>query len=269
MPAIQPARLRQQAVLLAEAFDRPAAFVRSLHHLLDFYADRAHRPGQSGSARSLLPAYHVRAPVLRQLIVELGPYIQAQPQAAFELGRALWEQEFLEFRMLAISITGQIPPQPPEPVLAQLGAWLETRPESTMIEALLTQGLARVRQEFPEQLLAQIDAWLEAESDYWRQIGLRALRITAADPAYPNLPYFFSRIQPFVRSAPAALRPYVLDALYSLIERSPQEAAYFLRQTLEIPESPDAPRLVRQAASAFPPQQQESLRQALRKVNPL
>lgn len=269
MPAIQPARLRQQAVLLAESFERPAAFARSLHHLLDFYADRAHRPGQAASARSLLPAYHVRAPVLRQLILELGPQIQAQPEAAFELSRALWEQEFLEFRMLAISIVGQITPQPPEPVFVLLNVWLDTRPEKTMIEALLTQGLARVRQDYPDRLLEQIDTWLELESDYWRQIGLRALRMVVADPAYLNLPRFFNRVQPFVRSAPASLRPYVLDVVHSLIERSPQEAAYFLRQTLEIPESPDAARLVRQAAPAFPPQQQESLRQALRKANPL
>ena len=65
MPAIQPARLKQQAVLLAQQFDNPVAYVRSLHHLLDFYADRAHRPGQSGKPAPLTSAYRVHPPVLR------------------------------------------------------------------------------------------------------------------------------------------------------------------------------------------------------------
>jgi hypothetical protein len=59
MPAIQPARLRQQAALMVEHFDQPAAFVRSLHHLLEYYADRAHRPGQAGKPPALLAAYNV------------------------------------------------------------------------------------------------------------------------------------------------------------------------------------------------------------------
>ena len=48
MPAIQPVRLKRQSALLVEQFNNPAAFIRSLHHLLEFYADRVHRPGQAG-----------------------------------------------------------------------------------------------------------------------------------------------------------------------------------------------------------------------------
>jgi hypothetical protein len=154
-------------------------------------------------------------------------------------------------------------------VLAQIEAWLESRPENALLEAILSQGMASIRMALPQRMLAQIEAWLKSESDYWRLIGLRALVLVAADRSYPNLPGFFRQIQPFVLASPSGLRPVVLEVIQALIERSPQETAYFLRVCLEIPEKPDAARLVRQVVPAFPFQQQESLRQALRKVNPL
>ena len=53
MPAIQLTRLRLQTAGLAESFANPQAFVRGLHDLLDYYADRTHRPGQSGAPAPL------------------------------------------------------------------------------------------------------------------------------------------------------------------------------------------------------------------------
>ena len=72
MPAINPARLKQQAALLADHFDSPAAFVRSLHHLLDYYSERVQRTGQAGVMPTLLPAYRVRPQVLRLVLQELS-----------------------------------------------------------------------------------------------------------------------------------------------------------------------------------------------------
>jgi hypothetical protein len=84
------------------------------------------------------------------------------------------------------------------------------------------------------------------------------------DPDFENLPAFFRLIHPLVRQAPPALRPDVLDVLATLARRSPQETAYFLRQTLALPNCPDTPWSIRQVLSAFPAEQQKRLRQALR-----
>lgn len=266
MPAIQPARLRQQAALLADHFDEPAAFVRSLHHLLDFYADRAHRVGQAGAPPPLLAAYNVRPPVIRQLIQELAPLAESRPGPALELCEALWRQPYLEFCLLAAALLGQIAPSPSsQPILEKAQAWLASRPEERLVAALLNDGLRRVRRENPDGLIQLVEAWLDGPDLYSRQLGLRALLPMVQDPAFENLPAFFQMIHPLTRSVSSGLRPYVLDALEALAMRSPKETAYFLKQNLELPESPDAAWFIRQSLHCFPADLQEGLRVAARK----
>ena len=48
MPAIQLARLKIQISELLRFFDSPPDFIRELHAIYEFYADRTKRPGQSG-----------------------------------------------------------------------------------------------------------------------------------------------------------------------------------------------------------------------------
>ena len=88
----------------------------------------------------------------------------------------------------------------------------------------------------------------------------------ADDPAFENLPAFFRLIHPLVRSAPGMLRPNLLDVISKLAHRSPTETAYFLRQTMLLPNSPDTPWLIRQSLSQFPPGIEKSLRAAVRGV---
>ena len=109
MPAIQPARLRQLSAELVNAFGSPPAFVRELHGLLDFYADRTRRPGQAGAPPPLIHTYRTPAPVIRQVIQDLTPLVADDPQNALVLADALWEEENLECRLLGIEILGMIP----------------------------------------------------------------------------------------------------------------------------------------------------------------
>lgn len=264
MPAIQPARLKQQAALLAEAYEQPQNFLRSLHHLMEAYADRAHRPGQAGKPPPLLSAYHVRPPVLRQILHELAAQAREDPAPAFVLCDALWAEPVLEFRLLAAALIGRLPVTPPEPVLDTIQAWLSSRPEERILATLINQGLERMRAEQPERMLAQIESWLASPEPFLRQVGLRALQPVVANPDFKNLPFLFRLVSPMVRVAPSGLRPYLLDVVEALAQRSPQETAFFLRQCLETPESPDAPWVIRQVFRSIPADLQDDLRQAMR-----
>lgn len=268
MPAIQPARLRQQAAALAEHFPDPHAYVHSLHYLLDFYSDRARRSGQSGRPGPLIAAYNVRPPVLRMLLQELLPQAQDAPQAALRLCDALWNEDYLEFRQLAAMLLGQLSPdwgpEVGEAVIERLQRWITASLELHLIETLLSTGVERLHRQRPQLLLALIQSWLEAPKPFYQQLGLRSLLPLIRDPGFENLPVFFRLIQPFSRVIPPSLRPDVLDVLEALARRSPQETAYFLRQTLAHPDAPDTPWLVRQSLGAFPEAYQNSLRQATR-----
>lgn len=255
--------------MLAEHFADPPAYIRSLHYVLDFYSDRARRPGKVGKPGPLLAAYNVRPPVLRTLVQELQPRIEQDIAGGLALCDALWAEAYLECRQMAALLLGQIPPQPPEAITDRLQRWITTDVEFFLVEALLSHGVERLHREHPQILLRLIASWLESTQTFQRQLGLRALLPLIKDPSFENLPVFYRLIQPFCQAAPVALRPDLLDVLAALARRSPQETVYFLRQTLMFPDSPDTPWLIRQSLSQFPPEVQVSLRQAVRDADAL
>ena len=150
MPAIQPARMKIKVAQLGEKIRQPEAFVQALHGLLDFYADRTFRPGQSGEPPPLLATYKTPPPVFRQIKREITSLVANDPPAALTLVDALWVEPYIEFRLLAIALLGRIPPLPPEPVLARVQMWIASSPESRLLDAILEQSLAQVRQEYPK-----------------------------------------------------------------------------------------------------------------------
>lgn len=264
MPAIQPARLKQQAALLAQSFDQPVVFVRSLHHLLEFYADRARRPGQTGKPTPLISTYHVRPPVLSILLQEWTPWVENDPSMALSLCDTLWRENYLEFRLLAASLLGRIPPDPVEPILNRVEYWAKEPLEQSLVTALFVNGLSSLRKANPDHLIKLVEQWLSSESRKEIHYGMVALLPLVNEQEFKNLPVFFRLIQPFCREMPPALRPALIDLLIALARRSPQETAYFLRQSFEISKSQDTAWLIRQVVNEFPQEQEQSLRAAVR-----
>lgn len=265
MPAINPAHLRIQSAELAELYAEPKSFVRALHDLLDLYADRTRRPGQTGAPPPLLEAYKAPKPVLRRILIELDPLIQEDQQAGYALCDALWDEPYLEFRSLAASLLGKLDPESPAPILERVSRWTGPKTESRLIEMVLTTGLSRMREEQPELYLQQLEIWLTSEDLFTRQLGLRALHASLQVQPVQNLPVLYRLLGALVREAPGQLRPDLLAVLRDLAGRSPQETAYFLRQNLMVKsENPGAAWLIRNSLRAFPVEQQASLRAALR-----
>lgn len=254
--------MKIQVARLSEKLRQPDALVRDLHNLLDFYADRTHRPGQFGEPPPLLATYKTPTPVLRQIEREIAPLAGDAP-AALALVDALWTEPVIEFRRLAIALLGRIPPNPPEPVLDRIQAWVAARPENRILDVILEQGLRRIRQETPGVYYPMLEAWLKADELYPRQAGLHTLRHLLADPGFENLPAVSRLILPFIRLTPKDLRIDLVAVLRRLAVRFPQEASYLLKQNLD-PDHPDAIWLARQVVDDFPGEIQSSLREVLR-----
>jgi hypothetical protein len=267
MPAIQLGRLKIQSAQLAERFNDPAAFCRGFHELLDFYADRAYRPGQAGEPPPLLRSYNVPQPILRQVLKDLIPQAVNDPPAGFGLCDALWQVAYLEFRWMAAALLGQLPPDPPAPILERIEAWATPSTESRLVDALLSFGLARLRAEKPERTQAEIQAWLISTDQFTQQLGLQALPYLLDEPGYDNLPQVYPMITQLVRAAPSTLRPDLLNVLKKLATISPRETAYFLRQNLTIrQDNPGTAWLARNSLASFPPEIQSNLRAAIREA---
>ena len=264
MPAIQLPRLKIQVAKLAEQCADPVLFCRSLHNLLDSYAERVYRPGQVGDPPPLLAAYHVPPPVLREVIRELTPFMTSAAEPALALSDALWSEPTFEFRQLAAALLGLISPYPPEPVLGRVQAWAKPRTEARLTKALIDNGLNRVRGEHPTHYLQLAESWLTSQEVFSQQIGLQALVPLLDMPEFQDFPLIFKLLAPLVRGAPSPLRPDIITVIAGLAKRSPQETAYFLRQNLAIKsDNPVTPWVIRHSLQFFPPEIQSNLRTAL------
>lgn len=264
MPAIRPALLKKQVLLLVQRLDDPPALVRDLHLLFEFYADRAVRPGQATRNRPLTPAYKIRPPVLRQIVQEFEPALESNPQKGLELCESLWEQNYLEFRLLAGMLLGRIPVSASEAILKTIESWVKPDIEAQIITALFDNGLKRLKQEKPLAIIQLAKTFLNQSNLFYQQAGLRALKPVLSDANYENLPAFFRLLQPYVLKINSAIRPDLLDVIAILAKRSPQETAYFLRESLILPDNPDTAWIIRQNLDHFPPKLQTTLREHVR-----
>ncbi len=266
MPAIQPAQLKQQAALLVLKLDDPAGFVRELHGLFEYYADRAIRPGQAAKNRPLTPAYKIRPPVLRQIILELEPLVTQKPDQGLALSDALWEQNYLEFRLLAGMLLGLIPVSASTGILERIQKWIQPDLETQLMTALFDNGLIQLKEQEPQSIIKLAKSFLNSSQIFQQQVGLRMLKPVLTDMGFENIPAFFRILQPFILKTEAKLMPDLLDVIAILAGRSPQETAYFLRESLKLPENRDTAWIIRHSIKHFPTQLQTSLREDMRQT---
>ena len=263
MPAIDLARLKKQTAQLADLFDQPALFLREHREILDFYVNRSLR-SQGVAPSSILPTYRTPTVVLRQIETELGPVAEKQPIQALELADALWDEGWLETRLLAAFLLGRIPPQE-ERLLARLTAWTQAIRDPSVRAALLTTSLTRLRKETPDLFLILVKEWLHPARQRMWSNGIQALVPLISSPDFDNLPPIFEIVEPIIRAAPAALQFDLQELIIMLYEASPDETTYFLQQLLKSTRSPMLAVALRRMSAEFPAELQSNLREMLYK----
>ena len=263
MPAVQLARLKLQIDRLLENFGLPVEFKHNLDDILEFYADRTYRAGQTITVRPLTPSRHVSPLVIQQLELALRPYCASYPPAALALADILWPDPYLETRRMAVFMLGQASLDPPQPVLQRLAEWARPETPPEIIDLLLAIGTVRLRQEKPGVWLDTIQSWLQDPSLDRQRIGLKALLPLVDDPEFDNLPPIYRMITSFIHAPQPALLAVLQDVLEALIRRSQPEALFYLRQVLGSPTPPLSIRLIRRLIPMFGPDAQASLRKMM------
>jgi hypothetical protein len=263
MPAIDLARLKKQAAQLVDLFDQPSVFLREHREILDFYVNHSLR-SQGVAPSSVLPTYRTPTVVLRQIETEIGPVAERQPIQALELADALWDEGWLETRLLAAFLLGRIPPQE-ERLLARLTAWTQAVRDPSVRAALLTTSLTRLRRETPDLFLILVKEWLHPARQRMWSNGVQALVPLISSSEFDNLPPIFEIIEPIIRAAPATLQFDLQELIITLYDVSPDETTYFLQQILKNTKSPLLAVALRRMSPEFPPELQASLREMLYK----
>jgi len=267
MPAIKLAHLRQRTAPLKEHFKQPNLVVSSIHSILDLYANRAHRSGQSGAPPPLIEAYNVPKPVRRQILKDLEPLAKDNPEEALALCDSIWEQPYFEFKLIAASLIGKIPVETPETITDRIFPWSRSCSDDRIQSALFTNGLEQLIKEDPGYLLGQIDRLLDDRDIDNQKTGLSALIAIIQSQYFDKFPELFRIINPMTKAINPEVRPFMVEVIRQLAYRTPNETAYLLRHNLNAPDNPDTAWLVRQSLHTFPKDIQENLRIALKSTH--
>lgn len=265
MPAIDLARLRKQAARLTDFFFVPDEFVKHLHEMLDFYVNYTVRKPQATAPGANLQTYRTPSVIVKQIEQELARLADEREnaEAALDLADRLWDEVYLETRLLAAFVLGRIPPQE-ERLLARLTAWSQQIYDSNLRAVLLDTSLARMRKEAPEMFLELIGEWLQPERTRLWPNGIQAVISAVSDPEFANLPPLLKVIEPVIQAAPSKLQLEIEDLVLALYKVSPTETTYFLRQVLKDSEDPMTAITFKRMSPSFPPALREELREFIR-----
>jgi hypothetical protein len=239
MPSIDLARLRKQALRLADFFFVPDEFARHLNAMLDKYVDYTIRDRQ--------------AVVMRQIEEELSPLASVEENAdsALVLADRLWDEGGLQTRALAAFLLGRIRPEE-APLVARLTAWTSQADDPELRSRLVDTSLARMRKETPEVFLQMLGEWLRPERTRLWPDALRASIHAVSDPSFRNLPALMQVLEPAIKAAPAQIQLELEELILALHGVSPMEAAFFVRQVLNSSDDQMTFLTFRRMLPAFP-----------------
>jgi hypothetical protein len=264
MPAIQLSRLKIQVDELLDYFVEPYDFIRQLHVLFGFYADRTRRPGQSGKPKSLVKSYQISQQVMRRISSDIENYVIEDPENAIILAESLWRDGWFESRLVAISILGLLPIRHIDTVVMYMKEWGKDCRDDALLESLLKDGARKIISEVPDKFLPIVEEWLTDEETTIQKLGLRGLSSLVNNPKFDNLPIVYRFLSPMIKQTTSSLESDLLLVVRSLAHRSPLETAYFLKQSLSAPHKLGLGVIIRGSIDVFPPDVQDSLRVGLR-----
>jgi hypothetical protein len=265
MTAINPARLRIQSVELSEKYSAPEAFVRELHDILDFYAVRVRK--NKITQTPLLQSHQVALPVLRAIEAELKDPLNTQPSRGILLIDALWEEEWVETRTLAVSLLGELPPINPDSIFKRIKSWLSDSKSETIRILLPTRGLSRLAEENPALVLDFFQEMLSSPSKNNCQAVLFGIIPFVEGQDFENLPILYKFLDWILLVDEQGLIKEILEVLKILIQRSEQESLYFLEKQLSTASKPRILRVIRQILPSFTKHNQAILREVLNRYS--
>jgi hypothetical protein len=267
MPAVQLVRLKSEIAALNQSFSQPAVFYRRLYDFLETNSNRVYRAGQSVASNKQVTRFHVPPIIMNQLEAEIIQLSRLDRKPSLALVDQLGHAPYWEIKYLACCILGNVDPNPPEEVLQVLNTWLTPHLEADLQEMIFSKATLSLRSTYPQLWQRTIETWLENLRPSYQVMGLRALFSLAKDPSYDNLPFIYKLIRdPIIRST-HLLRPALLQISQVLMDRSPTETTFFIKQIItSAPLTARTIRLIRKMFVFFPSESQDNLRDLIKNM---
>lgn len=260
MPAVNPTRMRFQVEALMAHYADPKAFHLALNDLFELYANHALRFGDSVGIRPMIPMYHLPAPLLRQLEVDLERMVAESSLPALELADELWQDAYYETKLVAIHLLGLYPLESSQPVLDRLDLWITDRLDLSLLPKIFSAGTRQLQNQYPAVWESYLETFLQSEDPQKVSVGFLGLAEGLNNPQFQNLPALFRLVGPHVHDPQPQTLKSLTTLLRSLAKVSPTETGFFLKQILSTAQSPELKRLIKDSLSAFPFEVQDGLK---------
>lgn len=263
MTAINPAQLVIRCADAAELYPDPDQFAPNLHQLLDTYANRIR--GTSGfKSRSKLASYQVPPQVISTLLNQLRPYLQESPSQGIALADALWDEEWLEFRLLAASIVGRVSILDSQPISERLIRWVSSSESDEIRSDIIRRICQSQLKENPRSLSSILDQLLTNPGNRETEAAIAILQMLVDDRKFVNFPQIYHYLDLILSPQKETFQVELRLLLQTLAQRSEQETFPFLQRQIQSAGKPRILRLVRDLLPEFTSEHQAILKNSLR-----
>ncbi len=264
MPAINPQEVETQINQLFTYSNQPEYFISRLQKLFERYADHVYRPGKASALPSLVASYHVPPPLLHELEKKLSAYSKTNPKQALSLAEALWELNYIEFKVITIPILKAIPITESSSVFSLIEKWIIHCKNRDLIKMLRDLMADQFFTADPLLLIDQIQRWIKQDNLPIKKFGYQVMTKSIANCPFDYLPAIYKITQTSLYETTPVLRDEITDTFIELTKRSPKEVAYLLHSAYQMKPHPNFKRIIRATMAYFPAELQVELEKMIR-----
>lgn len=265
MPLIDLVRFRFQMAELVEQFADPAGFVKEFLKILDLYSRRALKPGATSLPSSLLPAFNCHPQVMKLIRDAILPSVQEFPEQAISTAGALWEDDHLESRELAATILGNLPPAYAKHIETHIHNWAHPDVDNVSLDHLLEKSIHSLQINQPKVVEEMIISYVNHQDPAYQRIGLKMMEQLVRHTEFTQFPMLFKHLSRFISEDTDQLTQLETTAVVAaLVDRSPVETTYFLRQLLFLTPGQNITRTIKRYLPFFTEDLQEKLALAIK-----
>ena len=251
MPAIDLTTLRIQIHELVDQSSNPDTFFESLSLLFEYYKNYTLRVEKKYIGLNL-PSYNTPTQVLSFIGKELGKLVSTSPEIGLELATGLWNESYLEAKLLAVSLFGSLPKSTSLQLLSNFPEISGGTHEQEAFLPLMTNAFIHIRQEFPAQFIELISSWLGASDSILQRLGLKIIANMIHGSEDEDLPKIFEILEPSLRSKDPSTQTDLVECIDSLYTNSPSETLHFLVEALNEIDDSDSLKVFSRSTRKLP-----------------
>lgn len=269
MTAVNLLSLRKEINALMWHFTDPIAFERSLYELLEKYRTSRNPAGAAILLTAHSAELNVPLIVLRELEASLFRTVADQPEAAMQLSDRLINSDSLEVRTIAARILGLAPLNYSDSIFRRLENWSRREHERGELRLFIRSAGSLVRRTDAERFLTQARQWAQSRNVKEQELAIEVLIFLVEYDEFQNLPAVFTLLESLLRDGSTTVQPELTELTEKLLERSPIETSYTIRQLLEssVP-GRMTPRIARKLLPSFTEPSRSAIQKAIRALVP-